>query len=44
MRRFSAVESEVKASGREMKDCTLDELDAIWNKVKEREKQENEKA
>ena len=44
MRRFSAVESEVKASGREMKDCTLDELDAIWNKVKEREKQENENA
>lgn len=38
MRRFSAVESEVKSSGREMKDCTLDELDAIWNKVKEREK------
>ena len=37
MRRFSAVESEVKSSGREMTDCTLDELDAIWNKVKERE-------
>lgn len=43
MRRFSSVESEVKASGREMKDCTLDELDAIWNNIKEREKQENEK-
>lgn len=38
MRRFSAVESEVKSSGREMTDCTLDELDAIWNKVKDREK------
>lgn len=38
MRRFSAVESEVKSSGREMTDCALDELDAIWNKVKEREK------
>ena len=38
MRRFSAVESEVKSSGREMTDCTLDELDAIWNKVKERDK------
>lgn len=38
MRRFSAVESEVKSSGREMTDCNLDELDAIWNKVKEREK------
>lgn len=38
MRRFSAVESEVKSSGREMTDCTLDELDASWNKVKDREK------
>ena len=39
MRRFAAVENEVKASGREMKDCSLDQLDAIWNKVKEQEKQ-----
>ncbi len=39
VRRFTAVENEVKASGREMQDCTLDELDAIWNKVKEQEKQ-----
>ena len=38
-RRFSAVENEIRASGREMKDCTLDEMDAIWNAVKEREKQ-----
>ena len=44
MRRFSAVESEVKASGREMTDCTLDELDAIWNQVKAREKRETENA
>ena len=44
MRRFAAVESEVKASGREMTDCTLDELDGIWNAVKLREKQDSEKA
>lgn len=38
-RRFCEVENEIRASGREMKDCTLDEMDAIWNAVKEREKQ-----
>ncbi len=36
--RFSAVEREVLNSGRQMSDCTLEELDAIWNKVKEEEK------
>lgn len=39
VRRFTAVEEEVKASGKEMKDCTLDELDAIWNRVKNKEKE-----
>lgn len=37
-RRFSAVEREVLNSGRQMNECTLEELDAIWNKVKEEEK------
>lgn len=37
-RRFSAVEKEVLASGRQMQDCTLEELDGIWNKVKEQER------
>ncbi len=37
-RRFSAVEREVLASGREMQDCTLEELDAIWDKVKGQER------
>ncbi len=37
-RRFLAVENAVKASGKEMTDCTLDELDAIWNEVKKAEK------
>lgn len=36
-RRFAAVESAVSASGKEMTDCTLEELDAIWNIVKEAE-------
>ena len=33
-RRFRAVEAQIKAQGRQMKDCTLDELDAAWNDVK----------
>lgn len=37
-RRFAAVELAVKNSGREMTDCSLDELDAIWNEVKLKEK------
>lgn len=36
-RRFCAVEQAVLNSGRQMNDCTLEELDAIWNKVKEGE-------
>lgn len=42
VRRFTAVENAVKASGRDMKDCTLDELDSIWNEVKAKEKKENQ--
>ncbi len=37
-RRFCAVEKAIKDSGREMKDCTLDEMDAVWNEVKRQEK------
>jgi MazG family protein len=33
-RRFRAVEERVKAQGKDMKDCTLKELDAAWNEVK----------
>lgn len=33
-RRFRAVEEHIKAQGKEMKDCTLEELDAAWNAVK----------
>ncbi|MBO7653296.1 MAG: nucleoside triphosphate pyrophosphohydrolase [Kiritimatiellae bacterium] len=33
-RRFRAVEKAVRDQGREMKTCTLEELDAIWDQVK----------
>lgn len=36
-RRFKAVEETIKAQGREMKDCTLEEMDRVWNEVKHRE-------
>ena len=32
--RFKAVEAIIKAKGKEMADCTLDELDAAWDEVK----------
>jgi len=37
-RRFRALEEEVQASGREIAELSLEELDQIWDKVKEREK------
>jgi MazG family protein len=37
-RRFRAVEARIKAQGREMKACTLEELDAAWDEVKKAEK------
>jgi len=33
-RRFRAVEERIKASGKEMSACSLEELDAAWNAVK----------
>ncbi len=32
--RFRAVEERVKAQGKDMKNCSLEELDAIWNEIK----------
>ena len=32
--RFRAVEARVKASGRDMKELSLAELDAVWDAVK----------
>jgi MazG family protein len=37
VRRFQAVEDEFKAVGRPMKDATLEELDAAWERVKAKE-------
>jgi MazG family protein len=37
-RRFRAVEERLRARGKEMKACTLEELDAAWNEVKAGEK------
>ncbi len=37
-RRFSAVEDHYAAEGNAMQDATLEELDAVWEKVKKKEK------
>jgi MazG family protein len=34
VRRFREVEERVKAQGKTLQDCTLEELDALWNAVK----------
>ncbi|MGR9100269.1 MAG: nucleoside triphosphate pyrophosphohydrolase [Gammaproteobacteria bacterium] len=33
-RRFNYIEKKVESSGRELKDCELEELDSIWNEAK----------
>ena len=38
IRRFRLVEDEITASGRRMKDCTLAEMDAIWDKIRAADK------
>ncbi|MBD5092631.1 MAG: nucleoside triphosphate pyrophosphohydrolase [Clostridiales bacterium] len=39
LRRFEGVEKLVEATGREMKDFTLEELDKFWDRVKQEERQ-----
>ena len=39
LRRFTAVEDEIIASGRRMKDCTLADMDAIWDRLRAEDKQ-----
>ena len=36
--RFAEVDRRVTASGKDMKDCTLEELDAVWDEVKRDER------
>jgi ATP diphosphatase len=33
-RRFNYIEQQIAASGRELRDCQLDELDGFWNQAK----------
>jgi MazG family protein len=37
-RRFRVVEGEIVASGRKMKDCTLAQMDEIWNRLRAEDK------
>ena len=37
-RRFRIVENEIVSGGRRMKDCTLAEMDAIWDKIRAADK------
>ena len=34
IRRFKRVESTLEALGKEMKEATLEEMDALWNRIK----------
>jgi len=38
MNRFKRMEEEAKKEGKELKDMTLDEMDAIWNRIKQQNK------
>lgn len=38
-KRFRAVEKEAAARGLDMKACTIEELDALWNEVKRRQRE-----
>ena len=39
-KRFKGVEQRLKERGREMKECTLAELDAIWEEVKKEQREQ----
>lgn len=39
-KRFKSVEQRLKERGREMKECTLAELDAIWEEVKKEQREQ----
>ena len=39
IRRFNYVEQKAKEMGKELKDMTLGEMDALWNEAKKKEKE-----
>jgi ATP diphosphatase len=39
-RRFRFIEQALREAGRNMEDCALDELDALWGEAKKLEKQQ----
>ncbi len=39
MRRFNHIESRAAAMGRQLKDMTLAEMDALWNEAKQMERE-----
>ena len=41
VRRFAAIERRVQAKGREVSDCTLEELDALWEQIKKAERRKS---
>lgn len=43
-RRFRGIEAELEKTGKALKDCTLGELDAIWEQIKHSEKAVDEAA
>lgn len=42
-RRFRQVELQAKQSGKQLSDMTLDEMDAIWNRIKQTERDDKNK-
>ena len=36
-KRFMKVENEIEKAGKSISDATLDEMDAIWNRIKKEE-------
>ncbi len=37
-RRFRAVEQQIRSTGRRLEDCTLEEMDKVWDEVKKQER------
>jgi ATP diphosphatase len=38
-RRFQAIEQEISGRGKKLQDCSLEEMEAVWNEIKAREAQ-----